>query len=138
MGDLANDVGARSRVIVESNGRTVETEDEIIRYEANELFSVQSTADFRIKTSIFQLEPKDDDKTKLTYKLWVSNRGFGKLLGPFIQTADQEKIEIDARRLKDLIERQSISSALGDEEYSGTVSADNALPAASTSPDEDQ
>ena len=138
MGDLSNEVGARTRVTVMSNGRAVESEDEIIRYEVNELFSVQSTAELRIQTSIFQLEPKDNGKTQLTYKMWVSNNKIRKILGPFIQTAAQEKIEIDARKLKDLIERQSISSTLDEEEYSGSVSTENDSPAATISPDDDQ
>lgn len=137
LGDIFNEVGARSRVTTTSNGRTVETEDAIIRYEENELFSVQSIAGFRIQTTIFKLEPKDNGQTQLSYRMIVANRGFGKFIGPFIQSPIQEKIENDARRLKDLIERQSISSTIDDEDL-GSVSTENATPAATTSPDDNE
>jgi uncharacterized protein YndB with AHSA1/START domain len=134
LGDLTNEVGARSRVTSKSNDRMVEAEEKIIRYQQDELYSVQSTNEFRVQTSRFELEPKDN-QTKLTYRVVVANRGLGKILGVFAQTPIQEQIESDARRLKELIEGHPLPPTIDEAEFSGAVSTETATPAATTGPD---
>lgn len=137
LGELTNELGARSLVTSKSKGRLVEAEEEIIRYEQDERISVQSTNEFRVQTSIFELEPKDD-QTKLTFRMRVANRGLGKFLGVFDKTPIQDQIESDARRLKELIEGQPLPSTLDDAEFSGSVSTENTTPDATNSPDDKQ
>ncbi len=137
LGDLTGEIGARSLVTSNSNGRTVEAEEEIIRFQQDVLYSVQSTNEFQVQTSRFELEPKDN-QTKLTYRVVVANRGFGKFLGVFDQTPIQEQIETDARRLKELIESQSLPPTIDDAEFSGSISTETTTPATNSSPDDQQ
>lgn len=137
MGELTNQVGAKFRVTSMSNGREVESEEQIIRFQPDELYSVQSTNEFRVQTSRYELEPKDN-QTKLTYRVVVANRGLGKFLGVFDRTPIQEIIESDARRLKELIEGQALPPTIGDAAFSGAVTTDATEPETKTSPDDKQ
>jgi uncharacterized protein YndB with AHSA1/START domain len=136
LGDKTREVGAKSRVTSNSNGREVEAEEEVIRYEPNELYSVQSTNQFRVQTSRFELEPKDD-QTKLTYRVLVANRGLGKFLSVFDQTPIQENMESDARRLKELIEGHPLPPTIGEAAFSGSPTGEDSTPA-TTNPDDNQ
>ena len=94
-----------ARIVRTADGKQVRYQDQIIRFDPGKLVSVQSKNRSQVVTSIYQLEAKEDDKTALTYKVKTKNRGVGRILAP-LSTADiQLQMEQDARRLKELVEK---------------------------------
>lgn len=111
MGTEEKVVGSRAVVTVElKNGKSAEYENEIIRYEEFEYFSTRGSDGLSSKTAIFKLESKDDNNTYLTYRVRTAAHGFGKLLAPFRNSLTQEDVDVEAARLKSLIESQYVPS----------------------------
>lgn len=92
------------RVVKETSGNQTHFQDQVIRFEQDELLTVQSTNGTEIITSIFQLEPTAG-KTQLTYRVKIEYVGFGRLLAPFQKHELESKIETEAIKLKKLVEQ---------------------------------
>lgn len=116
------------RVFQNENGKQVRFQDEIIRFDPNKLVSVQSRNRSHVVTSIYQLELKDDNKTSLTYRVKKANRGIGRFFAPLNQANIQEQMENDARRLKELVEKNQTP----DSENGLDSAADDSTPQSET------
>ena len=100
-----------ARVMRTEGGKQIRYQDEIIRFDPHKLVSVQSRNPSQVVTAIYQLEAKEDDKTSLTYKVKTKNRGIGRLLAPLNTPDIQLQMEQDARRLKELVEKNESSDS---------------------------
>ncbi len=107
MGDGALRVGAKSREVVEANGRRFEMQSEVLRLEPNRLLEVSIQNDFAQTISRYQLEP-DNGRTRLTHTMQANYQGlFARLMAPFIgrAVAVQSKLDNDFNQLKQLAEK---------------------------------
>ena len=102
-----NQIGSRARTIIQQDGKRIEYEDEIIRYEKDSILTIKATNRLVTHTSIYRLEPKENDKTQFTFVVKTTNHGFGKLLAPLFRSPIEQKIAEDAQRLKELVEGTS-------------------------------
>ena len=94
------------RTVVDSTGRKTQFQDNVIRFTPDELISVQSSCSTVVLTSIFQLELKASQQTLTTYQVKSMPIGIGRLLAPLKTSDVQKQIVDDARRLKELVERE--------------------------------
>jgi uncharacterized protein YndB with AHSA1/START domain len=105
MGDSTLRVGAKSREIIEVNGRRFEMQSEVLQLEANRLLEVSLQNDFGHTISRYQLEP-DNGRTRLTHMMQTNYKGlFARLMAPFIGRAVQTKLDGDFNQLKQLVEK---------------------------------
>jgi uncharacterized protein YndB with AHSA1/START domain len=100
-------IGAKSRIVMESGGKQITFDDEVIRFEKDAYFSVNAKNRMVTITSIYRLEPKQDGKTSFTYVVKKVHHGLGKFIAPFVGDPDEEKITGDIQRLKDLVESRT-------------------------------
>jgi uncharacterized protein YndB with AHSA1/START domain len=105
IGDSTLRVGAKSREVVEENGRRFEMQSEVLRFEANRLLEVSIQNDFGQTISRYQLEP-DNGRTRLTHTMQANYKGlFMRLMAPIIGRAVQSKLDGDFNQLKQLAEK---------------------------------
>ncbi len=105
MGDGTMRVGAKSREILEVNGRRFEMQSEVLRLEPNRMLEVRIQNDFGQTISRYQLEP-DNGRTRLTQTMQTNNKGLlARLVAPFIGGAVQSKLDGDFKQLKQLAEK---------------------------------
>ena len=97
---------------MKSAGKTIELDDEVIRYEENELLSVKANNRTMTLVSIYRLKPTEEGNTYLTMVVKKSHQGIGKFMAPFMSSSLQEKITSDAQRLKSLVESNPAASQL--------------------------
>lgn len=116
--ELVQVEGAKNRVTVNANGKMVEFEDEVLRYQQDKLLSVRWKNSVVVTTSIYKLEPKSELQTDFRFTVKTTNLGIGRFLAPFAADDTQSRIEKDAQALKKLIENRVTSSA---GEYSESV-----------------
>jgi uncharacterized protein YndB with AHSA1/START domain len=101
--DIPTRITTTTRVITSVGGGQTTYQDQVIRFEADSLLSIQSRNANEIITWIYELEP-DKGKTRLNYRVKTENRGIGRFMAPLQKTDLEPKIESDARSLKELIE----------------------------------
>ncbi len=94
----------KSQRVMSTNGSPVSFEDQVIRYEENQSISVQSINSQQVVTYIYQLEPRDG-QTFLSYRIKKASCGVGRFLAPLWSSNDQDRIDADIRKLKDLVEK---------------------------------
>ena len=111
--ELVGQEGARARVTRNENGKVVEFEDEILRREQDKLLSVRLTNSTLVTTSIYKLEPKNEQQTVFRYTVKSENVGLGRFLAPFGKDETQIRIEKDAQNLKELVENQIANGTSG-------------------------
>ncbi len=70
-------------------------------------FSVKSRNSRQVRVSVFTIDSKDNERSYVTYRIRSNNLGIGKLMSVFRSEDLQEKIENDARKLKELIEQKN-------------------------------
>lgn len=115
--------------IIERDGKEVEFEDKILRFDVDELLSVQSSNSFMVQTSIFQLIPgSQGKKTQLEYRVKTNHVGAGRFLAPFSKDIIEDRIVAEARKIKALVEAnvdadapQPLSSATANDSYDENV-----------------
>ncbi|MFK7766329.1 MAG: SRPBCC family protein [Mariniblastus sp.] len=100
---LGPPLAQKTERIISINGKDVRFKDQVIRYDLNKSLSVQSTNAMKVSTEIFKLAPVGD-KTQLSYRITVDNRGWGRILGPLQSDPTKSRIDTDIRQLKDLVE----------------------------------
>ncbi len=89
--------------IVSVGGKESRFEDEVIRFEPNEMLTVRSSNSSQVVTSIYQLEPQDS-QTYFTYRVITFNRGIARILAPLLIDKTQNQVDGDIRKLKQLVE----------------------------------
>ena len=80
------ELGSKSVSTLQFNGTTKVFNDEVIRFQENEVFTVRSQAPDVIFSSIFKLE-NESGKTGLSYQVKLTNRGLNRLMAP-LQDSD--------------------------------------------------
>ncbi len=85
------------------DGKQVQFDDQVIRFEENKLLSIQSTNSNAIRTAIFRLEPKGS-VTQVTYRVKAVNCGFGRIMAPLQSDSTKLRIDNDILQLKELVE----------------------------------
>jgi uncharacterized protein YndB with AHSA1/START domain len=99
-------VGAKSREVVEENGRRMVFESEILHLHPNRLLEVELRGDALEAVSRYELKGIDDG-TRVSHAMHVAYNGlFMKLLSPFIRRAVQRKLAADFVRLKEVVEKR--------------------------------
>lgn len=112
------------------NGTRTSFNDLVIRYNLDEMVSVQSSNANQVVTSIYELDLKDANKTLLTYQVKSTNVGLGRLLAVFRSTDIESTIARDARKLKELVEKnEPPSTGPADDEASFQVPGFGGEPA---------
>ena len=98
------------------NGERTHFEDEVLRYEQDQVLSVKSTSATLILTWIFQLEPRES-QTHLSYRVKKANSGLGRFIAPMRKDSIQSQIDEDIRRLKALIETKQSEQIPDDDSH---------------------
>ena len=86
------------------NGETIESNDRIMRFERATTFSVQSSNDKFVRTTIFQLDPTANDTTELSYRMQVRRIGMGRFLAAFDKSNVDDRMITEIKKLKQLAE----------------------------------
>jgi len=103
--------GSHRVVSVERDGEVVSFDEEVIRYEPNELLSVRSIDDRFVLLTVIQLEPLDGDRTEMSYKIKITARGVSRVFAPFADDDElREKAETDTLTLKRAVEQVAASN----------------------------
>ena len=85
-------------------GETIKLEDRIMRFDSGKTFSVQSTNDNLIQTSIFQLDATADGNTKLSYRIHLQKAGVGRMMAAFDKSNVDDRMIAEVKKLKQLVE----------------------------------
>jgi carbon monoxide dehydrogenase subunit G len=93
------------RTVVDTKGNRVSYNDTVIRFTLNEILTVQSNASGTVHTTIFQLEPLNQERTQFSYFVKTSYNGLARLMAPLHTSKLQDRINTDVRRLKELVEK---------------------------------
>lgn len=103
------ELGSKSVSTLQFNGTTKVFNDEVIRFQENEVFTVRSRAPGVIFSSIFKLE-NESGKTGLSYQVKLTNRGFNRLMAP-LQDSDlrQQQMVRNALALKKIVESEILA-----------------------------
>jgi carbon monoxide dehydrogenase subunit G len=96
-------VGARSREIVEENGRRFELESLVLDVRTNELLVVEISGSMGLMRSEYRLTG-EGARTRVHHIMNARYKGFIRLLAPFIKGMVQRKIEGDLERLRQAVE----------------------------------
>jgi len=102
--DIPSKYTLTTRVTTNQNGKRTTHQDQVIRYELDNLLTVQSRNANEVITWIYELEP-DKEKTRFRCRVKTEHLAIGRFLAPMQKTTLESKIESDARRLKELIEK---------------------------------
>jgi uncharacterized protein YndB with AHSA1/START domain len=104
VGDGRLVVGARSREVIEDNGRRFTLDSEVVGLEPGRLLAVSLTGDMFDITSRYQLELAGAT-TRVQHTMETRYRGITRLFAPFLRGAVQRKVETDLARLKKVVEK---------------------------------
>ena len=99
-------LGTKSLSTVQRDGENRTYQDEVIRFQQDQVFTVRSRDPSTLLSSLFTLE-NVAGKTGLSYRVKLTTRGFNRFFVPF-QDAQQRQQEIvqDARALKKIVESE--------------------------------
>ena len=103
----ANEVGMTGQTVMDEDGRHVDYETTVIRYEENSKLSIQHKHSTRLLTSVFHLDDKEDGTTSFTCRLRTANRGMGLLTAVFTRRDWKDEVVENTRRLKEIVESAS-------------------------------
>ena len=103
LGDGRLAIGARSREVIEDNGRRITVESEVVGLEPGRLLAVNLTGDMFDIASRYRLEPAGPG-TNLHHTLETRYKGVTRLFAPFLRGAVQRKVEADLARLRAVVE----------------------------------
>jgi uncharacterized protein YndB with AHSA1/START domain len=104
-GDGRLAVGARSREVIEDNGRRFTVESEVVGLEPGRLLAVNLTGDMFDIVSRYRLESAGAT-TRVQHTMDTRYKGITRLFAPFLRGAVQRKLDADLARLKGLVEEQ--------------------------------
>ena len=92
--------------IVTRGQEDIEYTDAILRYQADEYFSIQSSNSNVVQTSIFNLSNSgaNVNQTQFEYRVKTTHVGMGRLFAPFAEDLVEERIISEAKNLKELVE----------------------------------
>ena len=96
-------VGARSKVVVEKDGRRMEMEIKVARSEPDKLLEIHVTSPMFVVSNTYKLTV-EDGATKLTQFMAADYKNVARLFAPIAGSAVQDKLDGDFERLKQLIE----------------------------------
>ena len=103
------ELGSKSVSTLQFNGAPRTFNDEVIRFQENQVFTVRSRAPNTILSSIFKLE-NESGKTGLSYQIKLTTRGLDRLFVP-LQDSDRRQQEMvrDALALKKIVESEILA-----------------------------
>lgn len=93
--------------IVDTAGSESTWQDSVLRFQQNQMLSIQSTKLGLVRTLVFQLNENDLGGTNLDYRISESAAGVERLLFPFKSTVDRTTMVDEMIRLRDLIENEN-------------------------------
>ena len=100
-------LGARSRDVVEEDGRRMEVETEIVELEPARLLGVNITSDLGELRSRYELRAVDGGRIRLRYASDVTFRGLRwRLLAPLVLPRLRSNAERDLARLRRAVEAE--------------------------------
>ncbi|GAB6167510.1 hypothetical protein JCM19992_35100 [Thermostilla marina] len=115
LGEKQNEPGAKARVVIETeDGTKFILEDEILRYEPNELLEVRLTSSMFTVTTSYRLEPQEGGSTKLEETMTARYLGPMRLFAPFAGSSIRAQLEGDLERLAALLAEASSEDATGE------------------------
>ena len=95
--------GSLLKSTVMSNGMTESFNDEVIRYQENEIVSIKSK-NKRLSSTTMMKFKEEGNGTRVTYKRVVKYNGIDRLKTVFAESHFQQELESDLRELNKLIE----------------------------------
>lgn len=98
-------LGAIADVVVESQGRQIGMKQEVIKFEQDEMISLQRSNDVMMTTSIFRLSG-NGERTSLNYRVKESRLGLNRVTGFFFGTDRQAIVQSEIHQLKQLVESE--------------------------------
>lgn len=113
LGNTGELAGARYQEIIDYNGKPLEFQSKVVRYQGPEVSSDENprrAISFQVNNAtrenirVLQLEQIEPDVTRFVYRYRTANAGLGVLLNFFENPGYQERIASEARALKSLVE----------------------------------
>ena len=98
-------VGARSRIVVEENGRTMEMTDEVLEFTPDQLLVVRIEGEVFTVTNRFELTAQKQTTT-LKQSLSVGFHGSARFAAPFVGSSIKQKMDADLDTLQRAMEQQ--------------------------------
>ena len=103
--DGESEVGAKSKIVIEENGRTIELTDEVLEHTPGKLLVVRLDGDSFCLTNRFELSGKNK-QTTLKQTLTGNFKGTARFTAPFAGAAIQQKMAADLAALQTSLEQQ--------------------------------
>ncbi|RMG01511.1 MAG: hypothetical protein D6741_05115 [Planctomycetota bacterium] len=108
VGDKRNEPGAKARVVIETeDGTKFFLDDEVLRYEPNQLLEVRLTSSMFTVTTLYRLEPQVNGRTKLEETMTARYLGPMRLFAPFAGSSIRRQLEGDLERLAALLAEET-------------------------------
>lgn len=110
-------VGAKSKIVVESEGTTIEMIDEVTKTTLNQETELTMTSDMFEVVQHFKLDYQRDEKgvlqqdaTVVTQTYKIKFKGFARVMAPFVKQAIEDQIKKNLTGLKELAEKSAEQS----------------------------
>lgn len=93
------------RLVVDEKGNKNYYSDYVIRYSQDSMISLRSSKGGVVYTLVYQLKPGERGRTRFESFVIVSFSGLARLMAPFQGTNLEDQMIAEARRLKELVEK---------------------------------
>lgn len=104
------------RVLQNADGDRIEYEDEILRFTPGQMLSLKSRSAGDTITWVYQLEAMVEDRTNVTLRVVKSASGLARFLAPLGEDVSLKQIEVDIRKLKEVVESSTSNTSFIDPE----------------------
>ena len=107
VGSFSGDQTEAQNRIVESDNGESSWKDTVLRFQQDQMLSIQSSKLGLVRTLVFQLDENDLGGTNVDYRITESAAGVERFLFPFKSTANRTTMVDEMIRLRDLVESEN-------------------------------
>lgn len=134
VGSFSGDKAEPQSRVVESGGGESTWNDSVLRFQQDQMLSIQSTKLGLVRTLVFQLDENDLGGTNVDYRISESAAGVERFLFPFKATVNRTTMVDEMIRLRDLIESENDPPAAKEESQDSAQALDGDSPEGDNSP----
>lgn len=102
------------RILQSADGTQTEYEDEILRFVPQQILALKSRSAGEAITWVYQLDPKVEGRTNVTLRVVKSATGLERFLAPLSDDAWLMQVEVDIRKLKEIVEGNRFGGSSSD------------------------
>lgn len=102
------------RILKAADGSQKEYSDEVLRFVPQQILSLKSHSAGETITWVYQLDAMVNDRTNVTLRVVQAASGLDRFLAPLIDDAWMRQIEVDIRKMKEVVEAGTSSESLNE------------------------